>query len=337
LIISQTPLRVSFFGGGTDLKEYYSLNGGAVLSSAIDKYIYIIIKSRYDDLIVLNYSEREKVSNIDEIKHNIFREALRISGITSGVEITSIADIPSQGSGLGSSSSFTVGLLNALYAYKGEFKSPRELAEMACKIEIDLLGEPIGKQDQYAAACGGFKEYLFNSDDSVSINRLELTDEDYYLLNSCALMFYTGITRRASSVLSDQRNNTKNNISNLDTLKQFVDYGKSFITNMNIEKIGECLDQNWEVKKKLSSKIENDEINSIYEAAKKAGAYGGKLLGAGGGGFFLFLCPPENHSSIRLALKEYKELPFNFDKYGSRIILNVVDNVGFISHKNGFK
>jgi D-glycero-alpha-D-manno-heptose-7-phosphate kinase len=333
VIISQTPLRVSFFGGGTDLKEYYSLNGGAVLSSAIDKYIYIIIKARYDELIVLNYSEREKVSCVSEIKHNIFREALRISGITAGVEITSIADIPSQGSGLGSSSSFTVGLLNALYAYKGEFKSPSELAELACKIEIDILAEPIGKQDQYAAACGGFKEYLFNNDDTVSINRLELTDEDYYLLNSCALMFYTGITRKASSVLSDQRDNTKNNISNLDTLKEFVNYGKNLLADMDIQKLGECLDQNWEIKKRLSSKIENDEINKIYDAAKQAGAYGGKLLGAGGGGFFLFLCPPENHSSIRQALEEYKELPFSFDKYGSRIILNINDNSGFISHK----
>lgn len=333
MIISQTPLRVSFFGGGTDLKEYYSINGGAVLSSTIDKYIYIIIKSRYDNLIVLNYSEREKVSDVNEIKHNIFREALKLTGITSGVEITSIADIPSQGSGLGSSSSFTVGLLNALYAYKGDIKSSTELAELACNIEINILKEPIGKQDQYAAACGGFKEYIFNPNDSVTVNKLNLSDEDYFLINSYCLMFYTGITRKASSVLSDQKDNTASNIKNLDSLKQFVSSGKEHVKNMNIVEIGELLDQNWEVKKKLSNKIENTEINKIYEIAKNSGAYGGKLLGAGGGGFFLFICPPEKHKELRTALQEYKELPFNFDKYGSRIILNIVDNTGFINHK----
>lgn len=333
MIISQTPLRVSFFGGGTDLKDYYEIDGGAVLSSTIDKYIYIIVKSRYDNLIVLNYSEREKVEEVSQIKHNIFREALKLVGIEGGVEITSIADIPSTGSGLGSSSSFTVGLLNALYTYKGTPKNPEQLAELACKIEIEILKEPIGKQDQYGAACGGFKEYLFNKDNTVTVKEIEMSDENYHLLNACSLMFYTGITRKASTVLQDQKEKTKVNVENLDMLKEFVAIGRQHFDKLNVEQIGKYLDENWEIKKRLSNKIDNDEINKMYDLAKKAGAYGGKLLGAGGGGFFLFLCHPENQGQLRYLLREYKELPFNYDKYGTRIILNINDNSGFISHK----
>jgi len=332
LIISQTPLRVSFFGGGTDLADYYKKSGGAVLSVAIDKYIYIIVNSRYDNKIILNYSEREKVDSVDEINHNIFREGLKITGITQGIEITSIADIPSEGSGLGSSSSFTVGLLNALFAYKGEFKNSYEIADLACKIEIDILHEPIGKQDQYAAAFGGFKIYEFNKDDTVTVKNLDLSSRDYNNLNLNSIMFYTGITRKAASVLSDQKENIPEKSDVLDRLKELVYTGENCFTKLDIKTIGILLDINWEEKKKLSNKIENEEINNIYNQAKMAGIFGGKLLGAGGGGFFLFLCPPENQQKLKTVLRHYHELPFSYEKFGSRIILNTSDGHGFISH-----
>lgn len=333
MIISQTPLRVSFFGGGTDFKDYYEKHGGIILSATVDKYIYIIVNSRYDEDIILNYSERERVRNVNDLKHNIFREALKIADISKGIEITSIADISSEGSGLGSSSSFTVGLLNALFAYKGDFKNPYELAELACKIEIDILKEPIGKQDQYAAAFGGFKEYSFNTDGSVTIKNINISQKDRHVLDVYSLMFYTGITRKAATVLSDQKENLSNNILVLDTLKELAVSSESHIATLDIKTIGNLLDISWEAKKKLTDKIHNEEIDKIYSLAKQSGVYGGKLLGAGGGGFFLFLCPPEKQDKLRAVLKDYKELPFAYERYGSRIILNINDNYGFVSHK----
>lgn len=334
MIISKTPLRVSFFGGGTDIKDYYCRGGGSVFSATIDKYIYVIVKSRYDNKIILNYSKHEEVNAVEEIQHKIIKEALKITDIKEGIEITSISDIPSEGSGLGSSSSFTVGLLNALFVYKGESKSSCELAELACKIEIDILKEPIGKQDQYAAAFGGFKRYIFHENDTVSIEKANMSIENYRVLNMHTMMFYTGITRKASSVLSDQKKNIESERGTLDRLKEFaLNCEKDFI-NEDICKIGTSMDISWQEKKKLSKKICNDEINMIYDQAKDAGVYGGKLLGAGGGGFFLFLCPLENQKKVREALKQYRELPVTYDKYGSVIILNVDDHCGFVKYKN---
>lgn len=334
MIISKTPLRVSFFGGGTDMKDYYCQDGGAVFSSTIDKYIYVIVKSRYDDKIVLNYSMREEVNSVDEIEHKIVKAALELTGIKGGIEITSISDIPSQGSGLGSSSSFTVGLLNSLYLYIGEYKNSHELAELACKIEIDILKEPIGKQDQYAAAFGGFKKYIFCEDDTVTVESIKVSTNNYRTLNMHTMMFYTGITRKASSVLSDQKKNIESQRVALDRLKEFALNCQDDFTNLNICKIGTLMDISWQEKKKLSQKIHNDEINMMYDAAKDAGIYGGKLLGAGGGGFFLFLCPLENQSKVREALRQYRELPVTYDNYGSRIVLNVDDHCGFVKYKN---
>ncbi|EFM12029.1 GHMP kinase [Paenibacillus curdlanolyticus YK9] len=333
MIISQTPLRVSFFGGGTDLKDYYELHGGAVTSVTIDKYVYVTVKRRCDDEIVLNYAEREQVSNVSDIQHPIFREALRIAGIAKGVEITSVADIPSQGSGLGSSSTFTVGLLNALFAYQGQLKNAHELAELACHIEIELLREPIGKQDQYAAAFGGFKQYVFQPDGTVDVESLGLSLEQARLLQRNVLMFYTGITRRASAVLGDQKANTGGNLNHLHALKGLSEQGKGSLASCDIPLIGELLDRNWESKKQLSDKIHNEEINRIYDLGKQAGAYGGKLLGAGGGGFFLFVCPPDKQQDVRKALRDYKELPVTFDAYGSRIILSMTDTSGFLQYQ----
>jgi D-glycero-alpha-D-manno-heptose-7-phosphate kinase len=326
MIISQTPIRVSFFGGGTDFKDYYEKYSGAVISTTIDKYIYIIVNSRCDNDIVINYFDRERVQNVSEIKHDIFREALRITQITKGIEITCITDIPSGGSGLGSSSSLTVGLLNALYAYQGEVKNPYDLAEIACHIEIDILGAPIGKQDQYAAAFGGFKEYRFNVDGTIDTRKVNIGDKNYHELDMCTLLFYTGITRKASSVLDDQKAKIGNNTGTLNTLKEIVSLGKKHLVDLNLKEIGRLLNSNWENKKMLSNKIYNDEINNIYNIGQQAGAYGGKLLGAGGGGFFLFICPPENQKALRKALQYYNELLFTFERYGSRIILSVKDS-----------
>lgn len=327
MIISQTPLRASFFGGGTDIADYYRRFGGVVLSSTIDKYVYIMVKSRIDDYIILNYSEREKEENINNIKHNIFREALLMAGLGHGIEITSIADVPAEGSGLGSSSSFTFGLLNALFTYKGEYKNARELAEMACEIEITRLGEPIGKQDQYAAAFGGFNHIFIESDDKVRVKRIDLDNNSRDLLNTCSMLFYTGITRKASMVLGDIKINSPYNLPSLHRIKEMAVSGKKYIENMSIEKLGELLDQSWAEKRSLSDRVGNEEINKIYDLARQAGVYGGKLLGAGGGGFFLFLCPLDKQNSLRSALQGYREIPFCFERYGSRIIFNNNDNI----------
>ncbi|QNU68228.1 GHMP kinase [Ruminiclostridium herbifermentans] len=322
MVISQTPLRVSFFGGGTDFKAYYENYGGTVLSAAINKYIYVIVTPRDDDDIVLNYSKRERVNNVNDIEHKIIREALKITNITRAIEITSFSDIHSDGSGLGSSSAFTVGLLNSLFAYKGEYKNPAELAEFACKIEIDILGEPIGKQDQYASAFGGLKKYSFNKDGTVTAKEIEATPEAFNTLNICTSLFYTGITRKASSVLHDQKTKIGINIENLNRLKEITLQGEEYIRNADIENIGRLLNENWENKKRLSNKINNDKIDAIYSKGRQAGAYGGKLLGAGGGGYFLFAYPLENYKNIKSALEDFKEMPFTFEFAGSRIVFN---------------
>ncbi len=322
MIISQTPLRVSFFGGGTDFEGYYIKHGGLVLSATINKYIYLIINPRPDNNIVLNYSKREIVQDVNQIEHNIFREVLKFTQITKSIEITSISDITSEGSGLGSSSAFIVGLLNAIYTYKGITKKPHELAELACKIEIDILGSPIGKQDQYAVAFGGLRKYHFNKDGSVLVNKIDFSAEHYKRFKNNTLLFNTGITRKVSPILSVQKANIEVNFNHLNMLKEIAIIGENYLTNLDFKNTGNLLNTSWEKKKLLSNKINNDEINRIYELGKKAGVFGGKLLGAGGGGFFLFLCPPEKQNNLRTLLKDYQELHFEFEKHGSSIIYN---------------
>ena len=331
MIITRTPFRISFFGGGTDIPGFYEEHGGAVLSTTIDKYMYIILKPRYDDQIVLNYSEKEIVDRVEDIRHNIYREALKFTGVTRGVEITSIGDIPSKGSGLGSSSSFTVGLLNALYVHKGEAKGPRELAEDACAIEIGIMREPIGKQDQYAAAFGGLKRYSFLKSGDVEVEPILPEREALSALQRCCLLFYTSITRKSSDVLSDQSSRIKETRFSLEALRDYaLCMGKSFIEG-DAKAIGEKLHENWLLKKGLSSKVSSPQIDALYEKGLAAGAYGGKLLGAGGGGFLLFVCPPERQESLRSALGAavggLKELPFAFSRNGSHVILNFEEGV----------
>lgn len=326
MIISKTPLRISFVGGGTDLPSFYEKDYGAVLSSTIDKYIYIIIKVRFDDLIYVNWSKKEIVNKPDEIEHDLIRETMKKAGIEKSVEITNLADIPSDGSGLGSSSSLTVGLLNAFYAFKGIQVSAERLAKEACEIEIDLLGKPIGKQDQYAAAFGGLNEIQFNKDGSVKINNVKLPNDKQRVLGSNLLLFYTGITRKADNILSKQKEKTDIIYSKLVKIRNQVPVLKNYLENGKSDSLGHMLKENWDMKKSLLSSISNKTIDEMYEKALNAGAYGGKICGAGGGGFLLLYVPREKQNDVREAMKEYREIPFMLDKYGSRIIFNQVSD-----------
>jgi D-glycero-alpha-D-manno-heptose-7-phosphate kinase len=320
MIISKTPLRISFFGGGTDLKEYYSKEIGIVASTAINKYIYITVNKRFDDLLKIKYSKTETVKSVNEIQHPIVKEALKLVGIYRGIEITSIADIPAR-TGLGSSSTFTVGLLNALYAYKGIYVDAENLARQACQIEIDILNEPIGKQDQYAAAYGGINCIRFDKDETVSVNPIICKKETKDFFNKNLLLFYTGITREACEVLSDQKKNTINKINNLNSMKLFIeDFKKILSEGKNLPQIGKMLNESWMLKKGMSDKISNKFIDDKYKIALENGAIGGKVLGAGGGGFLLFFCEPHNHNRLIKSLNDLKLLEFNFEQEGSKII-----------------
>lgn len=320
MIISKTPLRISFFGGGTDLREYYSKEAGIIASTAINKYIYIAVNKRFDKSIRISYSKTEIVNNIDEIQHPIVREALKLVGIDGGIEITSIADIPAK-TGLGSSSTFTVGLLNALYAYKGVYVNSETLARQACEIEISILKEPIGKQDQYAAAYGGLNCIQFNPDETVFVDPIICSKETKEYFNKNLLLFYTGITRSAGEVLKDQKKNTISKIENLNSMKALVeDLKKILIEGKELSQIGKKLNESWLLKKNISGKISNNFIDEKYCTALKNGAIGGKVLGAGGGGFLLFYCEPHNHKRLINALSDLMLVKFNFEPQGSKII-----------------
>ncbi len=323
MIISKTPFRMSFAGGGSDLKTYYQHGYGSVVSTAINKYIYITVNKRFTDKIRVGYSKIEEVKNIEDIKHNLVREALKLLGITNrGIDIVYMSDLlPAQeGSGLGGSSSLIVGTLNSLHAYKGENVSAETLAREACKIEIEILGHPIGKQDQYAAAYGGFNHIKFNADESVFVNPVIFKKEVIKELNNRLLLFYTGINTRSDTILTEQRRKTKDN---LDILNKIVGLSEELLDELkygNITSFGEILHKGWIYKQKLASNITNPIINSYYEKAKKSGAVGGKILGSGGGGFFLFYCEEKNQNDVRKALSNLKELPFKFEPEGSKII-----------------
>ena len=329
MIISQTPFRISFVGGGTDLPSFYRLFRGRVLNTTIDKYVYVIIKERFDDLIVLNYYKKEIVDNINKIQHDYIREALKLTEIKRGIEITILSDIPSNGSGLGSSSSLTVGLLNAFYAFKGDQKNLDSLAKEDLrikdkeKLEIDILKCPIGKQDQYAAVFGGMKLYTFNTNDTVAIESIEISQNEISKLYSNLHLVFTGIMRKSSTILSEQNKNTEANIEHLKEMSNMPIDLKKIIEKKEYRKLGKYLDTAWKYKKHLANGITNMEINELYEQGIKNGALGGKLLGAGGGGFILFYVPPEKKDFfISNIKKSYKILPFDFERYGTKIIFN---------------
>ena len=323
MIITQTPLRISFAGGGTDLADFYKIDGGCVISSAIDKYIYVIIKERFDDKIRVGYSKTEMVDSVDEIEHELVRECLRKTGITKGVEIATMADIPSEGSGLGSSSTVTVGLLNAMYAYKGDRKPADILAQQACEIEIDVLGKPIGKQDQYIAAFGNLRLIHFLQDGQVKVDSVDMSPEKKRRFGQSLMLFYTGITRKAEDVLTEQKKNIVDRVAVLRDMRQQAYEIHEVLLNGNADMIGDMLHKGWLLKKQLASRISNSSIDEMYEKAMNAGATGGKVAGAGGGGFMLLYSPPERQNAVREALTEMRELPFNLEIDGTKVIFNV--------------
>lgn len=319
MIITKNPLRVSLFGGGSDFEEYYTVHGGAVLTTTIDKYVYVIIKERFDDKIVLNYKEREIVDDAKDIKHDLIRESMMKCGVDKGIEITTLADIPSEGTGLGSSSSILVGLLHALHIYKGELVTSKQLAEESCDIEIGILKKPIGKQDQYIAAYGGLR-YIRFGEDGVKVEHVKLDQESKNRFNDSLMLYYTGINRKSENVLIEQKNNIIRNVEYLKALSNLAVSGKRNLEDFDIAKLGELLNINWEYKKKLSSNITNLEIEEMYKKAMYAGALGCKICGAGAGGFMLIIT--RNREHMRNAMSNYKELPINLERDGTKVILN---------------
>ena len=321
MIITRTPFRLSFAGGGTDLADFYRLKTGAVVSTAIDKYMYIVVNRRFDDSIRVSYSRTEIVNNVDELHHPIARECLKLVGITRGIEIVSVADMPA-GAGLGSSGSFTVGLLNALYAYRGVLKSAEDLAQEACRIEIDVLGEPVGKQDQYIAAYGGFRHIQFNTDETVFTEPIIWPKKNREELNRNLLLLYTGDKRSASHILKEQKENTRR-VDSMACLEQMRDMAFDLRERLNNkaapEILGETMHRGWLLKKQLASRISNSGIDEYYEKALAAGALGGKVSGAGGGGFLLLYCPADRRAAVKESLG-LKEQSFSFEPEGSKII-----------------
>jgi len=320
MIITKTPLRVSFCGGGSDIAAFYREHGGCVLSASVNKYMFIMIHPYfYEGTTVLKYSKTEVVKDIRDIEHSIFRSVLNMYGL-SGVEITSMADIPA-GTGLGSSSSFTVGLLNTVNAYIGKLVSKPKLAELACEIEIEHLKSPIGKQDQYAAAMGGLNFISFNANDSVTVTPMLMKKTVTNTLQDNLLMFYTGEVRNANEILTEQTaNSTKSDkINNLKQMCRLAEDMKAELENGNLSSFGDILNESWLLKKTLASGISSSYLDDIYDKAMKNGAKGGKLLGAGGAGFFLFYCEKERQAGLREALK-LKELPFAFENDGTSVI-----------------
>lgn len=301
MILSRAPVRISMGGGGTDLPSYYEKREGFLLAAGINKYIHIFVNKRFEDSIRLSYSETEIVNNIDEIKHRIFRESLRFVNINKKIEIVSIADVPSN-CGLGTSSSFTVALLSSLFSYKKIHKSHSEIAECACNIEINIMKEPIGKQDQYAAAYGGFNAYTFHKDGNVTIEPVNISEGAMMELQSNIFLFYLNKKRSAGDILKNQNEmtyeNNKNVLDRLDKIKQIGLHTRKILEENKINEFGELLHEHWLLKKGMSMKISDDFIDEAYELALKNGALGGKVVGAGGGGFLLLYCPNEKNKFL---------------------------------------
>lgn len=322
MIIVQTPLRISFFGGGTDFPSYYMEEGGCVLSSAIDKYIFITVKSRFDEKLRIGWTRTEMVDSVDQVQHELIREALSLTGVSKGIEVTTMGDIPSEGSGLGSSSTVTVGTLQALYTYLGEIVSKERLAKEACEIEIEKLRKPIGIQDQYIAAYGNLRFFEFCADGQVKTEKVPVSADLRREFNDRFLLFFTGISRRADSVLTEQKGNIKDRLSVLREIKQIAYQAKSELQGGQFDSFGSLMHRTWELKKRMAGPISNGVIDEIYNAARNAGAVGGKITGAGGGGFILLYAPHEKHRAIRAALSKLQELPFQLESDGSKVIFN---------------
>lgn len=323
MIITRTPFRISFVGGGSDLEAFYSRQKGAVLSTSINQYMYISSHKYFErDKLRVKYSQTETVSHVADLQHPILKTVLKEFDIHGGIEISSIADVPS-GTGMGSSSSFTVGLLHNLYAASGKFVSKEILAQEACRVEIELLKEPIGKQDQYAAAFGGLNIIEFHTNGKVTVDPLYLPKETFETLQNRLVLFYTGSQRSASQILSEQKSKTgssKDAFNNLCEMVDLVYALRDVLYGNDLDSFGKILHQNWQLKKALTGSISNNTIDQAYEAGLKAGALGGKLLGAGGGGFLLFYCPEEKQAALKTALQPLQPFDFKFDTEGSKLI-----------------
>jgi D-glycero-alpha-D-manno-heptose-7-phosphate kinase len=322
MIITKTPFRISFVGGGSDLEAFYARSKGAVLSTSINKYMYISSHAFFEpEKLRVKYSQTETVSSVSDLKHPILRTAFDMFGIKGGLEVSSIADLPS-GTGMGSSSSFTVGLLHNLHAQTHKYASKHQLAAEACELEIERLKEPIGKQDQYAAAFGGLNVIEFHSNGEVSVDPVYLSPDIYDKLESSLCLYYIGNQRSASSILSEQRKNTgsEDKFRMLQNMVALVYELREALMKGNLEDFGRLMHENWKMKQELASGISNPLIGELYETALKNGATGGKLLGAGGGGFMLFYCPPEKQAGLDEALKKVRRFPFKFEQEGSKLI-----------------
>ena len=340
MIITQTPLRLSFLGGGTDFPDYYAspanARGGCCVGVAIDKYVYVVAKERFDEKIYVNYSQKEIVDNASELKHELVREALRLTGVDTlvertgqGIEITTLADVPSEGSGLGSSSAVTVGLLQALWTYRGEIRTAEQLAAEACRIELEVLGKPMGVQDAYWSAFGGLGKLTFGPVERarVTFDRLGLASERIAELSRRLLLFYTHRTRRASSILAGQARNIPDRMSVLDRLRDLAHEAADRLASSApdaLDQFGALLHDGWLLKTQMADGITDKGIDDLYAAALDAGAIGGKLAGAGGGGFLLLYVPLGKQDAVRARLNgQVRELPFRLERDGAKVIFNV--------------
>lgn len=323
MIITRAPLRISFVGGGSDLPSYYEKSDGAVLSMAINKYVHVAINPKFDDAIRVSYSKTETVNKVSEIEHSIVKACLDFLGIDGGLEIVTIADIPSGGTGLGSSSSFTVALLHGLHAFKGEYVSEAKLAEEACHIEIDICGAPIGKQDQYIAAYGGINYIQFLRNGNVDVSPVICKSAIIEQLMQNLIVFYTGRSRSASNILSKQSENTRSNSTARASLERMVALAANMrdaLHDGQLSNFGDLLHDNWLLKRSLAESVSDSVIDEWYERGLKAGAEGGKILGAGGGGFLLFYAPQDRHKAIAEALNELRHVPLSLERNGSSVI-----------------
>jgi len=318
MIITRTPLRISLLGGGTDLPSFYNFHTGAVVSFAINKFVYVSVNRKFDNSYRVSYSRTENVKTVDEIQHSLVRESIKMFNIKHGLEITSVADIPGNGTGLGSSSSFTVGLIKALSTPI----LPSQLAERAFRVESEKCGHPVGKQDQYAASYGGMNYFTFNKS-GVEVYPLKMSELFKTIFKMHCLLLWTGMNRNANEILDVQNRNFKTR-GNIEIGKQLarltMDFHSEFRGGMYMERLGEYLQESWKLKKFLAKGITNLTIDKIYENGMRAGAFGGKLLGAGGGGFFLFIAPPDRHKAIIESVGGLRQLDFEFEEMGSQVI-----------------
>jgi D-glycero-alpha-D-manno-heptose-7-phosphate kinase len=324
MIISRTPFRVSLAGGGSDFAEYYRQRPGNVVTAAINRYMYVTVNRRFDDTVRVSYTRTEIAERADDLQHDLIREAMKLTGLTRGLEITTIADLPA-GIGLGSSSTLTVGVLNALYAMKGEWRTPADLARQACEIEIDILGKPIGKQDQYIAAFGGLQDIRFMPDGSVTVHPVICGDGSRERLVERLMLFYTGVHRDAGDVLREVRQRLQAAAGNRDVVDGLVGLAgrvREAIVSGEVERIGGLLDESWRLKKRMASNVSNGHFDAIYDAARRAGADGGKISGAGAGGCLLLFAPPRRQAAVCAAMTAsgLREVSFAIEPEGSRII-----------------